>query len=77
MLCNIDRRGSGFGDWFYLLVVQFGFGLSHGWISSACMAGVPAWVDEEEREDAGAFMGMVLVGGLVGGSVLGILAARL
>lgn len=41
------------------------------------MMGIGTWIEEGEREDAGAFMGMVLVGGLVAGSVLGVLAARL
>lgn len=40
------------------------------------MMGVPAWVSEEDREAAGAFMGMTLVGGLVAGSMLGLAAAR-
>jgi equilibrative nucleoside transporter 1/2/3 len=38
--------------------------------------GVPAWVKEEEREEAGAFMGMTLVTGLVVGSMIGLAAAQ-
>lgn len=76
LLCNINGRGSFAGDWFYLIVVQFGFGVSHGWLSGASMMGVPEWVAEEYREDAGAFMGMTLVSGLVAGSVLGLVAAQ-
>ena len=75
-MCNIDGRGSIAGDWFYLVVVQFVFGLSHGWVSGCCMSGVPVWVEEEEREQAGAFMGGSLVGGLVVGSLLGLGAAQ-
>jgi equilibrative nucleoside transporter 1/2/3 len=76
LMCNIDGRGSIAGDWFYLIVVQFLFGLTHGWLSGIAMMGVPNWVDVEEREAAGAFMGMSLVTGLVAGSFLGLLAAQ-
>jgi equilibrative nucleoside transporter 1/2/3 len=76
LLCNIDGRGSIAGDWFYLIVVQFLFGLTHGWLSGTSMMGVPNWVEVEEREAAGAFMGMSLVIGLVAGSFLGLLAAQ-
>lgn len=76
-MCNINGKGSIAGDWFYLVVVQFGFGISHGWLSGASMMGVPAWIkDEEDREEAGAFMGMTLVSGLVAGSILGLVVAR-
>ena len=76
LICNIDGRGSIAGDWFYLIVVQFLFGLTHGWLSGISMMGVPNWVGLEEREAAGAFMGMSLVTGLVAGSFLGLLAAQ-
>jgi solute carrier family 29 (equilibrative nucleoside transporter), member 1/2/3 len=76
LLCNIDGKGSFAGDWFYLIVVQLLFGLSHGWLSGASMMGVPAWVGKEDREEGGAFMGMVLVAGLVAGSVVGLAAAQ-
>ncbi|KAG4441820.1 hypothetical protein IFR05_002684 [Cadophora sp. M221] len=73
--CNIDGRGSFAGDWFYL-VVQIFFGMTHGWLSGTSMMGVPEWVEPADREDAGAFMGMTLVSGLVAGSVLGLVAAQ-
>ena len=76
LICNVDGRGSFAGDWFYLVIVQFLFGVTHGWLSGASMMGVPAWIAEEDREDAGAFMGMTLVAGLVAGSILGLVAAR-
>ena len=56
LLCNIEGRGSFAGDWFYLMVVQLIFGLTHGYLSANTMAGIPSWVEDEEREDAGAFM---------------------
>jgi solute carrier family 29 (equilibrative nucleoside transporter), member 1/2/3 len=76
LMCNIDGRGSVAGDWFYLIIVQFLFGLTHGWLSGASMMGVPVWIDEQDREEAGAFMGMTLVAGLVAGSMLGLAAAQ-
>ncbi|KAG0647438.1 Nucleoside transporter FUN26 [Hyphodiscus hymeniophilus] len=75
LICNIDGKGSPLGNWFYLFVVQFLFGLTHGCISALSMSGVPRWVEPEEREAAGAFMGLSLVFGLVAGSGLGLLAA--
>lgn len=56
-------------DLFYLVVVQFLFGLSNGYLGSSCMMGVEQWVEEEEREAAGGFMGLWLVGGLTVGSL--------
>ncbi|KAH9220774.1 nucleoside transporter-domain-containing protein [Leptodontidium sp. 2 PMI_412] len=76
LMCNIDERGSFAGDWFYLVCVQFMFGVTHGWLSGASMMGVPVWVPEEDREEAGAFMGMTLVSGLVAGSILGLIVSR-
>lgn len=76
LLCNVDGRGSFAGDWFYL-GVQVLFGLTHGWLSGTSMMGVPEWVGSSDREDAGAFMGMTLVAGLVAGSVLGLVAAQM
>ena len=76
LICNVDGRGSFAGDWFYLVIVQFLFGVTHGWLSGASMMGVPVWIAEEDREDAGAFMGMTFVAGLVAGSILGLMAAQ-
>ena len=71
MLCNIGGRGAVVqSDVFYLIVVQFLFGLSNGYLGSNCMMGAGDWVKEEEREAAGGFMGLCLVGGLTVGSLL-------
>lgn len=73
-LCNIKNRGAMIGsDFFYLIVVQFLFGLTNGYLGSQCMMGAPEWVHAEEREAAGAFMAMMLCGGLALGSVLSFL----
>ena len=68
---NLDGRGAGVdSDVWYLLVVQFGFGLTNGWLGSCCMMAAGEWVDEGEREAAGGFMGLCLVTGLAAGSLL-------
>lgn len=72
LLCNIQGRRGGapvHSDLFYLVVVQLGFGLTNGYVGSACMMGAGDWVDDEEREAAGGFMGLCLVAGLTAGSL--------
>ncbi|KAK3177131.1 hypothetical protein OEA41_008459 [Lepraria neglecta] len=71
LLCNIHGRGAAISsDLFYLVIVQFLFGLSNGYLGSTCMMGAGEWVDVEEREAAGGFMGLMLVFGLTAGSLL-------
>lgn len=73
-LCNLDGRGAAVNsDVFYLLFVQFPFGLSNGFVGSICMMGATRWVEVHEREAAGGFMGFMLVGGLTVGSLLSFL----
>lgn len=70
-LCNIKGRGAVVSsDFFYLVVVQLLYGLSNGYVGSECMMGAGDWVEPEEREAAGGFMGLMLVGGLTAGSLL-------
>lgn len=76
LLCNIRGRGAVVpSDFFYLVVVQFPFGLTNGWLASNSMMGAAEWVDEDEREAAGGFMGLSLVAGLAVGSLLSFTAA--
>ena len=76
LLCNIHSAGAAVpSDTFYLVVVQLLFGLSNGYLGSSCMMGAGEWVDVEEREAAGGFMGLMLVGGLTVGSLLSFLVA--
>lgn len=75
-LCNIRGQGAIVSsDFFYLVVVQFFFGISNGYIGSTCMIGAGDWVDEDEREAAGGFMGLCLVAGLTVGSLLSFVIA--
>ena len=71
LLCNIKDRGAVVSsDFFYLIIIQFLYGLTNGYVGSECMMGAGEWVEAEEREAAGGFMGLMLVGGLTTGSLL-------
>lgn len=71
MLCNVRGEGQLVGgDFFYLVVVQLLFGITNGFLGSTCMIGAGEWVDPDEREAAGGFMGLCLVFGLAVGSLL-------
>lgn len=70
LLCNIRGKGAVVdSDLFYLLVVQLPFGLTNGWLGASSMMAAGEWVEEGEREAAGGFMSMCLVGGLAVGSL--------
>ena len=76
LLCNIQGNGAIIkSDAFYLFVVQFWFGATNGWLSSSCMMGANDYVEGGEREAAGGFMAVNLVGGLTAGSLLSFAAA--
>lgn len=75
-LCNIRGQGAVVeSDVFYLIVVQLFFGLTNGYLGSTCMIGAGEWVEPEEREAAGGFMGLCLVAGLAVGSLASFFAA--
>lgn len=75
-LCNIGGKGAVVdSDIFYLVVVQLLFGLSNGYLGSTCMIGAGEWVEPEEREAAGGFMVLCLVGGLTVGSLASFFVA--
>lgn len=75
-LCNIRGQGAVVkSDLFYLVVVQVLFGLTNGFLGSTCMVGAGEWVEPHEREAAGGFMGLCLVGGLTVGSLASFFAA--
>ncbi|KIX05883.1 uncharacterized protein Z518_03856 [Rhinocladiella mackenziei CBS 650.93] len=73
-LCNIKGTGAIVSsDFFYWIIVQFFFGFTNGYLGSECMMGSGDWVAPDEREAAGGFMGLMLVGGLTVGSLLSFL----
>ncbi|KAL9598045.1 MAG: hypothetical protein Q9219_004739 [cf. Caloplaca sp. 3 TL-2023] len=76
LVCNVQGKGAIINsDVFYLVIVQFLFGLTNGFVGSTCMMGANEWVEQDEREAAGGFMGLMLVGGLAVGSLLSFTAA--
>jgi len=77
LLCNIENNGAVFSsDSFYLFVVQLFFGATNGYLGSYCMMDYLKYVKEGEREAAGGFMAVNLVGGLMVGSLLSFSAAN-
>ncbi|KAL9097537.1 MAG: hypothetical protein Q9165_000433 [Trypethelium subeluteriae] len=76
LLCNLDGSGAVVkSDAFYLVVVQFFFGLTNGFVGSTSMMGAGEWVEPQEREAAGGFMGLCLVAGLAFGSLASFVAS--
>ncbi|KAL4788306.1 nucleoside transporter-domain-containing protein [Aspergillus varians] len=76
LLCNVSGRGAIVqSDFFYLFVVQTLFGATNGYLSSCCMMGTSYFVSADEREPAGGFMSLMLVGGLATGSLLSFFAS--
>ncbi|KAI4158802.1 MAG: hypothetical protein LQ342_007099 [Letrouitia transgressa] len=76
LLCNVHGKGAAVNsDAFYLMFVQLLFGFTNGYIGSNCMMGIGVWVDTEEREAAGGFMGLMIVGGLAVGSLFSFFAS--
>lgn len=76
LLCNVGGRGAVVpSDFFYLVVVQALFGATNGYLGSCCIMGAAFFVSGEEREPAGGFMSLMLVGGLTAGSLLSFLAS--
>jgi equilibrative nucleoside transporter 1/2/3 len=74
-LCNIRGEGAVVNSDAFYLAVELFFGLTNGFIGSTCMMGAVEYVDFEEREAAGGFMGLMLVAGLTTGSLLSFLVA--
>jgi equilibrative nucleoside transporter 1/2/3 len=75
-LCNIHGRGAIIpSDLFYLLLVQFPYGLTTGWLASNCMMTACERVDKDERELAGGLMALCLMCGLTFGSLLSFTVA--
>ncbi|WEW61741.1 hypothetical protein PRK78_007235 [Emydomyces testavorans] len=71
LMCNVRGEGAKIkSDFFYLFIVQLLFGITNGYLCSVCMMGASDWVEEDEREASGAFMGLMLVAGLTSGSLL-------
>ncbi|KAI0520678.1 nucleoside transporter [Xylaria bambusicola] len=75
-LCNIHGRGAIIpSDLFYLLLVQFPYGLTNGWLASNCIMTACERVDTDKRELAGGLMVLCLMCGLTVGSLLSFTVA--
>ncbi|KAK2842917.1 hypothetical protein FQN49_005989 [Arthroderma sp. PD_2] len=71
LMCNVGGRGASINsDFVYLVLVQGFFGVTNGCICVSTMVRATEIVDEDEKEPAGAYMGMLLVAGLAAGSVM-------
>ncbi|RPB02186.1 hypothetical protein L873DRAFT_1674118 [Choiromyces venosus 120613-1] len=72
-MCNIKGNGAVISSDLFYWLVQFTFGMSNGWVGSNVMMSTPEWVDDDEKEASGGFMGMCLVAGLATGSLTSFL----
>lgn len=77
MSCNVNGRGAMVNSDSFYLIVQLLFGITNGYVGSSAMMGAGEWVSVEEREAAGAFMGLMLVAGLSTGSFLSFFVSSL
>jgi equilibrative nucleoside transporter 1/2/3 len=70
VMCNVGGHGAIIeNDGFYWLV-QLVFGFTNGWVGTSCMIVAPNYVENDEKEVCGGFMGLCLVLGLATGSVM-------
>lgn len=69
-MCNVGGTGAYFQSDVFYWVVQLGFGFTSGWVGSSAMIVAPDYVEEEEKEACGGFMGLSLVLGLATGSLM-------
>ena len=60
-MCNIKGHGAVISSDLFYWLVQFTFGMSNGWVGSNVMMSTPGWVDDDEKEASGGFMGISLL----------------
>ncbi|KAG5354382.1 Nucleoside transporter FUN26 [Yarrowia sp. C11] len=68
-LCNIKGRGAVIPSDFFYLLLQFGFGVTSGHLSSSSMMAPGAYVNKSELSAAGGFMTLCLTIGLALGAL--------
>ncbi|KAK9237221.1 nucleoside transporter-domain-containing protein [Lipomyces kononenkoae] len=68
-LCNISGSGAVISSDGFYMFLQLWFGITNGYISSCGMMGSESFVEEDEKEAAGGFMGLALNLGLAAGSL--------
>lgn len=69
-LCNIRGRGAMVSSDTFYLVFQIIFGFTNGYVGSLCMMSSGEYVESDQKEAAGSFMGVCLILGLGIGSLL-------
>lgn len=72
--CNIKGEGAVVNSDLFYWTVQLMFGVTNGWIGSNCMMAAPEFVEEDEKEACGGYMGLCLVVGLAVGSCVSFFA---
>ena len=70
LICNIKGQGSPLNSDTMYWLIQIVFGMSNGWLGSNSLMTAPVIVEDSEKEAAGGFMTVWLVGGLTSGSIL-------
>ncbi|KAK9325813.1 nucleoside transporter-domain-containing protein [Lipomyces orientalis] len=68
-LCNISDSGTTISSDGIYIFLQLWFGITNGYVSSCGMMGSESFVEEDEKEAAGGFMGLALNLGLAAGSL--------
>ncbi|KAJ8097874.1 nucleoside transporter-domain-containing protein [Lipomyces tetrasporus] len=68
-LCNISGSGATISSDGIYIFLQLWFGITNGYVSSCGMMGSESFVEEDEKEAAGGFMGLALNLGLAAGSL--------
>lgn len=70
LMCNVGGRGAVVDSDIFYWLVELAFGFTNGWVGTSCMIIAPDYVDDDEKEACGGFMGLCLVLGLSTGSLL-------
>ncbi|KAI5817166.1 nucleoside transporter-domain-containing protein [Pyronema omphalodes] len=70
MMCNVAGKGAAINSDLFYWLVQLGFGFTNGWVGTSAMVVAPDYVNDDEKEACGGFMGLCLVMGLATGSVM-------
>lgn len=75
LLCNVKNHGAIVNSDLFYFLLQLVYGTTNGFMGTMGMMGAVEYVDVHEREAAGAFMTLMLTGGLTVGSLLSFIAA--
>ena len=68
-MCNIRNHGAKIDSDLFFWAIQLSFGFTNGWIASNALMSAPDYVEEDQKEASGGYMGSTIMGGLTIGSV--------